>query len=191
MYVEYESLLRNKTWSLVPLPLGNNLVSCKWVYKTKFTVEGQIEKNKARLVAKGFNQLEGPISQSNKKVKTLSLSSCEAEYREAKEAGKEVVWLWHVLTELGLVSKSSTMLKCDNQGAIQLAYNSLYHSKTKHLDLDAHYIRGVVVDHIISLDYCPTKQQATNIFTKSLKEAKYVHLCSLLGMREVVIKGEQ
>ena len=73
-------------------------------------------------------------------MKTLSLSSCEAEYTAAKEATKEALWLRHVLTELGLVLKSSTVLKCDNQGAIQLDYNPVYHSKTKNLDLDAHYI---------------------------------------------------
>ena len=56
---EYESLMKNKTWSLVPLPVGKNLVGCKWVYKTKFTAQGWIEKYKARLVAKCFNQLEG------------------------------------------------------------------------------------------------------------------------------------
>ena len=56
---EYESLLRNKTWFLFPLPLGKNLVGCKWVYKTKFTIGGHIEKYKDRLVVKGFNQLEG------------------------------------------------------------------------------------------------------------------------------------
>lgn len=83
------------------------------------------------------------------------------------------------------------MLKCDNQGAIQLAYNLVYHSKTKHLDLDAHYIRGLIADGILSLEYCPTEQQAPDIFAKSLTEVKYVHLHSLLGMREVVIKGEQ
>ena len=44
MTVEYESLMKNKTWSLVPLLVGKNLVGCKWVYKTKFTTEGQIEK---------------------------------------------------------------------------------------------------------------------------------------------------
>ena len=40
MFSEYDSLLRNKTWSLVPLPLGNKLVGCKWVYKTRFTIKG-------------------------------------------------------------------------------------------------------------------------------------------------------
>ena len=145
-----------------------------------------------RLTADYIFQLGlGLISWSNKKVKTLSLSSCEAEYREAKEAAKEALWLRHFLTKLGLVSKSSTALKCDNQGAIQLAYNLVYHSKTKNLDLDAHYIHGLVADGILSLQYCPTEQQATYIFTKSFTKEKFVHLRSLLGMWEVVIKGEQ
>ncbi len=59
MFIEYEYFMKNKIWSLVRLPLGKNLVGWKWVYKTKFTAEWQIEKYKARLVAKGFNQLEG------------------------------------------------------------------------------------------------------------------------------------
>ena len=59
MFVEYESLLRNKTWSLISLPLGNNLVCCKWIYKTKLTTGAHIEKYKSILVIKGFNQLEG------------------------------------------------------------------------------------------------------------------------------------
>ena len=65
-----------------------------------------------------FQLGSGPISWSSKKVRTLSLSSCEEEYRASKEAAKEAIWLWHVLTELGLALKSSTVLKCDNHGAI-------------------------------------------------------------------------
>ena len=84
-------------------------------------------------------------------MKTLSLSSCEEEYRAAKEVAKEAVWLWHVLTELSLDTKSSTVLKLDNQGVIQLAYNLVYHSKTKHLDLDIHYIHGLVANVFLSL----------------------------------------
>jgi hypothetical protein len=83
-------------------------------------------------------------------VKILALSSCEVEYREAKEA----VWLHHVLKFLGLIQKYATELRCDNQGAIQLAYNLVYHSKTKHIDLDAHYIRDLVANGTISLVYC-------------------------------------
>jgi hypothetical protein len=123
-------------------------------------------------------------------VRTLALSSCETEYRETKEATKEAIWLHHVLTELGMIHKSTTELRCEKQGAIQLAYNTVYHSKTKHLYLDGHYIQDLVVDGTFSHAYCPTEQQTTNIFTKSMIEEKFVHLRSLLGMREVFIKGE-
>jgi histone deacetylase 1/2 len=54
MVVEYDSLIKNQTWDLVsPFP-GKNLVGCKWVYKTKFIADGQIEKHKAQLVSKLF-----------------------------------------------------------------------------------------------------------------------------------------
>ena len=83
MIAEYESLMKNKTWSLVPLLIGKDLVGCKWFYKTKFTAKGQIEKYKSRLVAKGFNQLEGidynetfsPIAQMNNIRTILSIAS--------------------------------------------------------------------------------------------------------------------
>jgi hypothetical protein len=76
------------------------------------------------------------------------------------------------------------------KSVIQLAYNPVYHSKTKHIDLDTHYIRDLVVDGVICLEYCPTEQQVVDIFTKSMTEAKFLHLRNLLGMWEVVIKGE-
>jgi len=76
-------------------------------------------------------------------------------------------------------------------GCNSASHNPIYHSKTKHLDLESHYIQGIVADGILSMEYCPTKQHAIDIFTKSLKEVKYVHLGSFLGTREVVINGEQ
>ena len=133
-----------------------------------------------------FQLGSGLISCSSKKVKTLELSSGEAKYRATKEA----VWLHRVFTELGLIHKSTTKLRFDNQGAIQLAYNLVYHSKTKHLDLDAHYIRNLVADGTIYLAYCPTEQQTVNIFSKSITKQKFIYLHSLLGLREVFIKGE-
>ena len=52
---EHNSLLKNDTWDLVPLPKGRKLVQCKCVYQTKHAVDGTIERYKARLVAKGFS----------------------------------------------------------------------------------------------------------------------------------------
>jgi len=59
MKVEYEALMKNKTWDLVPYPNEKNVISNKWIYKVKFNSVGDIEKYKARLVAKGFAQKYG------------------------------------------------------------------------------------------------------------------------------------
>eukprot|EP01018_Ginkgo_biloba_P038757 Gb_28556 [translate_table: standard] len=59
MQIEYNALLKNQTWHLVDLPQGKHAINCKWVYKTKFKVDGTIDKHKARLVTKGFAQIEG------------------------------------------------------------------------------------------------------------------------------------
>ena len=59
MQKEYNSLLENQTWDLVPLPSRRKLVRCRWIYRTKSAVDGQISRYKSRLVAKGFQQVHG------------------------------------------------------------------------------------------------------------------------------------
>ncbi len=59
MQEEYDSLVVNNTWSLVPLPKGRKPISCKWVFKINHGVDGEVEHYKARLVARGFTQTFG------------------------------------------------------------------------------------------------------------------------------------
>ena len=59
MKEDYNSLLENQTWDLVPFPSGRKLVRCRWVYRTKSASDGQISRYKSRLVAKGFPQVHG------------------------------------------------------------------------------------------------------------------------------------
>lgn len=59
MNAEIHALANNKTWSFTTFPLDKKAIGSKWVYKTKFKVDGTIERHKARLVAKGFTQIEG------------------------------------------------------------------------------------------------------------------------------------
>jgi hypothetical protein len=81
MNEEYRSLMENDTWDLVPLPKVIKLVSCKWVYITKYASDGSVERHKARLVAKGFSQVEGidnnetfsPVAKMNSIFLVLSL----------------------------------------------------------------------------------------------------------------------
>jgi hypothetical protein len=59
MQEEYNSLLEKHNWDLVPLPSGNKLVRCRWVYRNKSAIDGNISRYKARLVAKGFKKVYG------------------------------------------------------------------------------------------------------------------------------------
>jgi len=120
----------------------------------------------------------GSIYWSSKNLSTLYIYSCEAEYMEAKDT----VWIQHVLVDLALVQNTPTKIGCNNQSVIQIACNLVYHSKTKYIDLDTHYIQDLVIDGVITLEYCPTKQQAIDIFTKSMKNVKFIHLHNLLGI---------
>lgn len=56
---EFNALINNRTWDLVPFDNSKNIVGCKWIYKTKFHSDGSVERHKARLVAQGFNQQAG------------------------------------------------------------------------------------------------------------------------------------
>jgi len=59
MQQEYDALLKNKTWDLVPLPSNRQAIGCKWVFRVKENADGSINKFEARLVAKGFHQIHG------------------------------------------------------------------------------------------------------------------------------------
>eukprot|EP00253_Pinus_taeda_P023549 PITA_23549 len=83
MNEEYHSLLENDTWDLVPLPTGQKLVRCKWVYKTKYGPNRKVYKHKSRLVAKAFSQVKGidytktfsPVAKMNSIYLVLSLAT--------------------------------------------------------------------------------------------------------------------
>jgi len=59
MQQEYDALLKNKTWDLVPLPPNRQAIGCKWVFRIKENVDGSINRFRARLVAKRFHQIHG------------------------------------------------------------------------------------------------------------------------------------
>jgi hypothetical protein len=59
MREEYQSIMKNDVWNIVPRPEGKSLVNSKWIYKIKHAADGSVKKYKARFVARGFSQVEG------------------------------------------------------------------------------------------------------------------------------------
>eukprot|EP00253_Pinus_taeda_P030966 PITA_30966 len=136
-----------------------------------------------------FTLGSGPITWACKKQAAISLSSAEAEYRGAVEASKEALWLRQILSEFGFEQQHPTTLWCDNQSAIQLCKDPVQHQRSKHIELHMHFIRKLIHDHVLEVQYCSTDDQVADIFTKALSEAKFTKLRYMLGVQEVVTKG--
>jgi hypothetical protein len=78
----------------------------------------------------------------------------------------EVTWLWWLLTDFG-VSLSSAHVHCDNNGAISIAQGPVKHELTKHVGVDCFYVRSVVHDKIIALQYVPSEIQLVDLLSKA------------------------
>ena len=94
----------------------------------------------------------------------------------------QAVWLQDILSEFDLGSTLSTVLFCDNQSAIKISIVSVTRHRTKHVEIHMHYIRELVHDMTIILQYYPTDEQIADIFTKIFSEKKFTYLCSMLGV---------
>eukprot|EP00253_Pinus_taeda_P028056 PITA_28056 len=111
-----------------------------------------------------------------------------AEYRGVVEASKEALWLCQILSEFGFQQQHPTTLWCDNQSAIQLCKDPVQHQHSKHIELQMHFIRKLIHDHVLEVQYCSTNDQVADIFTKALSKAKFTKLRFMVEVQEVVTK---
>lgn len=123
-----------------------------------------------------------PISWKSKKQSTISRSSSEAEYRAMAAASAEVVWVVRLLKELGIHDLCPVTLHCDNQSALHIARNPVFHDRTKHIELDCHFTREKVLEGLITLTYLPSKLQLADMLTKALSSPQFLDLLSKLGI---------
>lgn len=123
-----------------------------------------------------------PISWKSKKQPTVSKSSVEAEYRAMSQAAAEITWLVRLLSELGLPHLHPVTLHCDNQSALQIAKNPVFHERTKHIEVDCHFTRDKVLEGLLELAYIPTHLQLADVLTKILPSPHHRELLSKLGM---------
>ena len=82
------------------------------------------------------------------------------------------------------MKKEPLTILCDNQGVIVLAKDNKYHVRTKHIDLCYHFICEAIEDGKIKVDYIPTEENVSDIFTKPLPKPKFQHFVELLGLKE-------
>ena len=115
----------------------------------------------------------GPlISWKSKKQNNVALSSCEAEYIALTSAIQEANFLRQLFADMQGSDKKQLMINVDNQAAISLAKNPVYHQRSKHIDIKYHYIRSEVKNNKVLLKYVPSELNLADIFTKPVSSSK-------------------
>ena len=78
---------------------------------------------------------------------------------------------------------------CDNQSVIHISKEPVEHQLTKHIEVHMHYIRQLIREQAIDLQYCKTKLQVADIFTKPLAQTRFVQLRALLAVKDIFLEG--
>ncbi|XP_041011288.1 uncharacterized mitochondrial protein AtMg00810-like [Juglans microcarpa x Juglans regia] len=120
------------------------------------------------------------VSWSAKKQPTVSRSSCESEYRALAVTATEVLWLTHLLRDHHVPTTHRPLLLCDNKSAVFLSSNPVSHKRSKHIDLDYHFLWELVVSGTINTQHVPSNLQVADIFTKSVSRSLFVFFRSKL-----------
>ncbi|GJW63028.1 nucleotide-binding alpha-beta plait domain-containing protein [Tanacetum coccineum] len=120
------------------------------------------------------------ISWTARKQRTVSRSFTEAEYKALADTVAELTWLQALLNELGIRSSSTPILWCDNLGATYLSANPIFHARTKHVEIDYHFVQEKVAQGDLRVQHISTHDQIADIFTKPLPTPRYLFLRSKL-----------
>ena len=118
----------------------------------------------------------------SKKQEVIFQSTTEAEYVVVAAAMNQALWIRKLMADLFMEQKESTQILVDNQAAISIANNLVFHGKTKHFKLKLYFLRDVQNEGEIQLVYCKTESQNVDILTKLLPKARYEFLRQRLGV---------
>ena len=120
------------------------------------------------------------VSWSSKRQTTVSRSSAEAEYRAVANAAAECCWMRNLLRELHVLVDKATVNYCDNISAVYLSENPVHHRRTKHVELDIHFVREKVQLGHIRVLQVPSRCQFADIMTKGLPTPQFQEFKSSL-----------
>lgn len=117
-----------------------------------------------------------------KKQPVISLSSAEAKYRALSKVVAELSWTVRLLADLGVPVDLPVPVYCDNQAAIHIACNPVFHERTKHIEVDCHFARQQLLAGLISLHHVSTMAQLADIFTKPITGLHHLSILPKLGV---------
>ena len=128
---------------------------------------------------------ENLITWVSQKQRRVALFSCEAEFMAATAAACQEIWLQRVLNHVMNSKTGPVVLYIDNRYVVDLARNSVFHGRSKHIDLCYHFIRDCVEQGLIVIKHVRTDEQRADILTKALAATKFEKMRSMLGVKNL------
>ena len=127
---------------------------------------------------------DSTISWKAKQQPTIATSSTEAEYMSVLQTARQGLWTRRLLIELGLehIEPDPTIVFLDNRGTIDLSKDSRHHDRTKHIDIQHHFIREQVEDGTLHIIHCPTHLMLADALTKPLPYPAFFRCREGLGL---------
>jgi hypothetical protein len=129
-----------------------------------------------------FNFGSGVFSWCSKKQEIVAQSTAEAEFIAATAAVNQALWLKKILSDLSMEEREPTEISVDNQAAIAISHNPVFHGKTKHFNIKLYFLREVQKNGDIKLIYCKSEDQLADLFIKPLPVSRFEYLRKMLGI---------
>ncbi|GJY55059.1 ribonuclease H-like domain-containing protein [Tanacetum coccineum] len=123
------------------------------------------------------------LSWSAKRQHPISRSSAKAEYRDVANVVAETAWICNLLRELHSPFLTATLVYCDNVSAVYMSANPVQHQRTKHIEIDIHFVRDMVKAGHVRVLHVPSRFQYFDIFTKGLPSALFEDFRYSLSVR--------
>ncbi|CAN6681217.1 unnamed protein product [Malus baccata var. baccata] len=127
------------------------------------------------------------VSWRNKKQKVVARSSAEAEYWSMAHGVCELLWVKNLLRDLGFRPKHAIPLHCDNKAAIDIAHNPVQHDRTKHMEVDRHFIKEKIEAILIEVPFVKSEDQLVNMLTKTVTSSVFHNSLSKLGIHDIYV----
>ena len=116
----------------------------------------------------------------------MSLSSAEIEYKALRKVVGELEWLNRLFEKLSVPTSTPYAVFCDRQSALHIARNPVFHERTKHIEVDCHFIRNKLHDGLMTLHHVTTSDQLADVLTKALTGIKHSTILNKLDVRSTL-----
>lgn len=125
------------------------------------------------------------VTWRSKKQNVVALSSAESEFRGISKGICELLWLRRLMTELGFAPTTEMNLFCDNKAAIAISHNPIQHDRTKHIEVDRHFIKHNLVKRIVRFPFVRSEDQLADMLTKAISSQNFYSSLDKLGIRDI------